>query len=440
MDSIDFSQGACMAFGFLRLMCLGVAVLIQMVPAASPAVTATENANAIGKYKLYEVTLAHTGTYSNPWENVNITAKFTAPTGRIDTISGFYYDVNTWKVRFAPTDIGNWTWTLDFDNGSGVTTLTGDLICVASTQKGFLKHHPTNPYRIVYADGSLFAGVGIGDCVYIGSQNGMPSEPLIWNMDWTTSHSTTTYLTAYGTPGAGFNMFRWSTNNCSFNLIDQFSPNGNTYKLIEGKSLDLLCDTLQKYGLSTWIGLFGYNPFLTAPGDIAGENQVKRYLKYMVARYGAYADVWEIMNETSAPDAYDNYTSAYVKSIDPYDRMFTANSVDYGPGGGGWSSPNIPSIDICTPHWYETSSDLGCVAATATEINKWHGHQKPIIYGEKGWSGHNWDATSGMRKRLEDWTAFFCEAEFLWWNQSGRKNYTAGAGNCYIGPDRKSVV
>jgi hypothetical protein len=404
--------------------------------AASPAVTVTENANSIGRYGIYEVALAHTGTYANPWENVNITARFTAPTGRIDTISGFYYDANTWKVRFAPTDIGNWTWTIDFNNGES-TVLTGDLTCVASTRKGFLKRHPTNPFRIIYSDGSLFAGVGLGDCVYIGPSNGVPNEPLLWSMNWTASRSTTTYLNAYGAPGAGFIMFRWSTNNCSFNLASQISASGNTYLNLEGKSLDLLCDSLQKYGLAVWIGLFGYSPaFTSSTGNSAEGNAVKRYLKYMVARYGAYADVWEIMNETTAPDAYVDFTSAYVKSIDPYDRMFTANSVD----NGGWQTPNIPSVDINTPHWYELTSDIGCVAAVAANINGRRGIQKPIIYGEKGWSGHNWDATSALRMRLEDWTAFFCEAEFLWWNQSGSKTYQSGAGNCYIGPEEQGYA
>ena len=221
------------------LMCLVVTVMLfQTVPAAPPVVIATENANSIGKYHIYEVTLAHTGTYGNPWEDVNVTATFTAPNGRSDTINGFYYDANTWKVRFAPTDIGSWTWTIAFSN-TETTTLTGDLACVASTRKGFLKRHPTNPFRIVYADGSLFGGSGLGDCMYIGSQNSIPSEPLLWSMDWTTSRSTTTFLTAFGAPGAQFNMFRWSTNNCSFNLASQISTAGNTYLNLEGKSLDL---------------------------------------------------------------------------------------------------------------------------------------------------------------------------------------------------------
>ncbi len=397
--------------------------------AAPPLVTATENADSVGKYHVYEVTLAHTGVYANPWENVDVVARFASPSGRIDTISGFYYDADTWKVRFAPTEPGKWTWTLAFSN-TETTTLTGDLVCVASTRRGFLRPHPKNPFRIVYADGSLFGGSGLGDCVYIGSQNGIPTEPLLWTMDWTSSRSTTTFFQAFGSPGARFNMFRWSTNNCSFNLGAQISTAGNTYLNLEGKSLDLLCDSLQQYGLAVWIGLFGYNPpYLNSAGNPAEENAVKRYLRYMVARYGAYADVWEIANETVCPNAFVDYTSAYVKSIDPYDRMFTANSVDQG----GWQTPDLPSVDINTPHLYELTSDVASVAAVAADIEKRRAIRKPIIYGEKGWSGHNWDATCEMRMRLEDWTAFFNEAEFLWWVQSGGKTYKSGAGNAYIG-------
>lgn len=69
---------------------------------ASPAITVSANGNSIGRYNVYELTLTGpSASYNNPWDNVKISAVFTGPSGK-STVGGFYYNVNTWKVRFAP--------------------------------------------------------------------------------------------------------------------------------------------------------------------------------------------------------------------------------------------------------------------------------------------------------------------------------------------------
>ena len=66
---------------------------------ASPAPTATPTpppAPTVSN-QVFEVAITYpTSGLSNPWEDVTVTATFTAPSGAVATIHGFYYDVDTY--------------------------------------------------------------------------------------------------------------------------------------------------------------------------------------------------------------------------------------------------------------------------------------------------------------------------------------------------------
>ena len=103
-------------YGSKALFCLlfWSAVAQYAVDAAAPAVGVAQNASSVGRYDLYELTLTNSDSYSNPWEDVAITAVFTAPSARKYTVGGFYFDTGTWKVRFNSdwngydAGFGNW--------------------------------------------------------------------------------------------------------------------------------------------------------------------------------------------------------------------------------------------------------------------------------------------------------------------------------------------
>jgi hypothetical protein len=63
---------------------------------------------------------------------------------------------------------------------------------------------------------------------------------------------------------------------------------------------------------------------------------VERYVRYVVDRYGAWVDFWELMNEASVPDAWYATVARYLRSIDPY----------HHPIGTSWSRPDLREIDF----------------------------------------------------------------------------------------------
>ena len=134
---------------------------------ATPTVSSvTANANSISRYDVYEVSMtANSAGYTDPWDDINITAVFTSPTNKTFTVHGFYYDTNTWKLRFAPNETGTWTYALSFDDGTGPLSLTttggNSFTCVASTNTGFLRIHPVNNQRfITEGNNNTFYAIG----------------------------------------------------------------------------------------------------------------------------------------------------------------------------------------------------------------------------------------------------------------------------------------
>jgi hypothetical protein len=419
-----------------RLLCLVIfTVLYPVILKAQIAVKA--NTDAIGKYDVYELVIEHLKSYPNNWDDVIVSAAFSGP----DTINvnGFYYDSNTWKVRFAPPQTGNWSYKITFTTPTTSYTANGSLMCVASNTKGFLQRHPKNPFRLIYPNGELFNGMALGDCMLDFNGTGTPNDN--WGIDGdiidqSNSEGRITsldnYMKAYGSDGAGFNMFRWSTDNCSFRLYNAISPSGNNYGVLEGKWGDSLVVALRNNKMRLYLVLFGPPVYNNINGSTPLEEAaLKRYISYVIARYGAYADIWELFNESHASDHYIKTITSYIRSIDPYHRLISISD----------EQPQKPEIDINSPHWYEKESELESDIKTWERIlgnKKWN---KPIIFGEQGNAVQNWDPLSAERMRIRSWAAFFAEGMFVFWNTSTYKNYMhEKSANIYLGAQERSYI
>jgi len=97
----------------------------------------------------------------------------------------------------------------------------------------------------------------------------------------------------------GFNLYRFSQQNCSFSL------NHNLEKFLVQESImtDELLTCARKYGFSIFYGIFGFQKaFNNDPHSEANMAKVKRFIKYSVDRWGAYVDFWELFNEQKAND------------------------------------------------------------------------------------------------------------------------------------------
>jgi hypothetical protein len=399
-------------------------------------ITVSADSATVGMYNVYELTINHPVNYSNNWEDVNVAVVFSGP--ETIHINGFFYDTNIWKVRFAPPDTGAWSYAITFSTPTTVYTSTGTFSCIPSATKGFLRKHPNNPFRLIFPDGTLFNSVGFEDCVLDFNGDGTPLDDFGFDGGFyppNTLGSRTTldkYMNAYGVNGAKFNLFRWTTNNCSFGLYNTITTSGNTYLTKEGMFGDTLVRSLRANNIRIWLTFFGPPVFNDINGSEPLEDAaIERYVNYIVARYGAYVDIWELFNESSASNYYYNTISAYLRSIDPYHRLISVSD----------QQPQLACIDINSPHWYQKESELVSDIDAYNMITSRKSYNKPIIFGEQGNSVQNWDTLSSVRMRLRAWASFFAEGTLIFWNTSVCKNYMAAvAANIYLGPTERGYI
>jgi len=131
------------------------------------------NASEVPCFGVFELTFVQQKDYGGQknFFDVDIEVTFTAPiSGKKTTIGGFYYDTlpdgsSLWKARFAPSEVGVWTYTYTFTHvptGSQASG-NGSFEVVPSTNPEFLRQNPKNPFRWKFDNDSLFVPIGLND-------------------------------------------------------------------------------------------------------------------------------------------------------------------------------------------------------------------------------------------------------------------------------------
>ena len=78
----------------LSRMCLGVVLIAATaLPARADGldVTATQRTHTVPRWDVFEITFRHGRRYANPFWDVTVEVRFTAPSGKEATVGGFHY-------------------------------------------------------------------------------------------------------------------------------------------------------------------------------------------------------------------------------------------------------------------------------------------------------------------------------------------------------------
>lgn len=472
--------------GWLIICLIGVSASQESGRTSLP-VEPTRNTAVVPMYEVFELTFKHDQPYDNPFFDVIIDVTFRSPNGQQSKVGGFFYGssakpqihvespppghggrrhveyrfdkLDLWKARFAPAALGRWTYSYTFTNKAGAkATGQGSFECVRgrAPQPGFVRQQPGNPFRWVFDDGSPYFPIGLQECLgdntgagsflagmsmegpFRLDRKGRPDPPpgaLYKPGPPCNPQNADVYFRRYAQ--AGFNLFRMSQANCSFNLYRDLDH----YLVQEGVMTDELIRHARKYGMRVFYGIFGYQKVFTEqPDNAEAMAKVQRFIKYSVDRWGAYVDFWEFLNEQKADTRWYEIMAPYLRSIDPYQH----------PIATSWERPELPGIEVNAPHWYAGITDeLNCDRDTAGRAAQWKRFGKPVIVGEQGNSaskeqlqtpgiGGVWDAKSALRMRVRNWTAFFNEIAFIFWNTSYARD--GHSMNIWLGPLERQYV
>jgi VCBS repeat-containing protein len=155
-------------FGLMCLLFLSAGVISRadgqpLAISSVQVVTPLPPANCL-KYSKFELLVALTGVtaakYYDPapsFGGLDLSARFTSPTGVQWIVCGFYDGAN-WRVRFAPNEAGTWQYTVAVvDGGGSATSPAGSFVCDPSSSLGWTR---INGRYLRFAEGKTVFAVG----------------------------------------------------------------------------------------------------------------------------------------------------------------------------------------------------------------------------------------------------------------------------------------
>jgi len=390
----------------------------------------------IGSNQAYEFTISYDESkFPNPWNQIGVQSVFShKETGTNITINGFYYDRNIWKLRFNPPLRGDWDWNLSMKFPDGfVYTKAGHLVANTDTKEKYIKINAQHPDKFTLDNKTEFIPIGIQDAVSDTNHNGTNLDD--WSLEQRATGSSeivdlNQYLNEYGKNGKRFNLYRFGVNNASFNLFDRLYV-GAQPAIENAKMLDQLFENLQNNSFHIWMSLFSF--YLNEKPILIEKNFLDEYVKYIIARYGVYVDIWEIGNEIKISDETAQYYSELIKSLDYEKRLVTTN----------WEKPNLDGVEIISLHRYDSDQPNKVDINLIKLLNQYTKTSKPIVFSEAGNLNSSWEVNSLDRMRIKIWTGLFNNTSFIFWNTTHKKDYynsTMKNGNIYLGKDERQQI
>ncbi|MCU0480619.1 MAG: DUF5060 domain-containing protein [Anaerolineae bacterium] len=419
-------------------------IAIVSIAHAQPTMTITPQAESVGQYEKFELVITHDIAYDNPYDpdDIRLDAEFEAPNGAILRTAGFFYrdylqaetnpdiliaQAESWRVRFAPTQIGTWRYRVIITTPN--TTATSDWArfeVSPSDNKGFIRIDERNRRYFAFDNGDSYFPVG-------------------QNMGWAVENPIANYQTWLDEMNAvGANFIRVWMASWGFGIEWTDTGLGNydnrqdrafqldkVIELAEARDIYIMLALLNHGAFSETVNAeWDNNPYnranggmLDSPVEFGTHPDARRLwlqrLRYIVARWGYSTSImsWEWWNEVNwTPLADETILSAwmadgnaYLAEYDPYDHLITHSGSQVNHASV-WTD-----LDFTQQHLYEMRN---LPREFASEIPQWLTQypDKPFLMGEFG-SPADVD-TDGLLIHLGLWSAPMNGASgtgMTWW-------------------------
>ena len=412
---------------------------------------------SVEQWEVFEKSFENTQTYANPFKDVELTATFKHSSGDEIKIYGFYAgddkggDKGTvWKIRFAPTKQGEWTYTCAWSDANAGTAQGGTINCVTPANKnnhGFFAVDPTYKHHAICDDG--YRPYILGNTAYhlfisgdwkkflqhyidrnfnytrMALNSGHPSGSWKWDGTFFENATRADFDNCTNPPGDFMWIFGESPNN----------PNYNEYNQRLCKRVDEVIKFMNDNGM---IAEF----MSTMPEKCGGafrkstmtQNQWREYYKYQMARWGAYRIVWwnfsNEANELSEEDTpWIGNTLEYLRTIDPYKHLRSFHE-DNNAG---------QTCRSCTQTWteYVLLQKKQEMAPTNALMIKYYQYNKILINAEFNYEGET--APTGKEAARRHWGVAMANTYGCYGDKSGNRSKVAPYFDAYLsdatGPD-----
>ena len=323
---------------------------------------------------MYEVTLKGPAD-GNPFLNVRFAARFSQGYDSIE-VPGFYDGDGNYRVRFSPEKQGNWK----YETSSNAPELNGKSGEFTVTKPTGGNHGPVrvaHTFHFAYADGTPYKQLGTTCYVWTHQPESLQEQTL---------------KTLAASP---FNKIRfcvfpkrynWNTNEPSIYPFEGKPRNFDTtrfnpkfFQHFEQRILDL-----QKLGIEADIillhpydeGAWGFDRMTPLEDD--------RYLRYVVARFAAFRNVWwslaneyDFLLDTKPIAQWDRYFEI-LEENDPYGHL---KSIHNGDPAMNFDHRKPFVTHVCIQNW------------DVKRTPDWReAYGKPVVNDEPEYEGNIWPA------------------------------------------------
>jgi hypothetical protein len=231
--------------------------------------------------------------YDNPLQDARLTATFRAPSGKQHKVYGFWDGGTTWRVRFAPDELGEWhyqTTCSDQDNSGLQTQGTFEVTPATGTtrfqQHGRLKLSD-NRRHFIHEDGTPF--FWLADTCWNGP---LLAEDSDWQhylnvrtaqrftaVQWVATH----WLAAPGGDRTGTKAYHGH---------ERIRLNLDFFRQLERKHDTMIAAGLLSIPVMLWSANWNPEVIRDNPGAVLPEEQAALLAQYMVARWDADPVAW----------------------------------------------------------------------------------------------------------------------------------------------------
>ena len=288
----------------------------------------------VGLYDVWERTVTNSKTYSNPFDYnvIELRATFTSPSGAKINFFGFYdgngsggQNGNVWKLRFMPDKVGTWKYTYSWTDGTGGGS--GSFNVVDTGLAGPLRVATDNPWYFKDSRGAPFHFRGY-DLHHVDTHS-PNNNPYTQDINWFK------YIIQNEMVNKKYN----------FTMLDLPTDRVHTYRPSHEETLWINETDVKRFNIRAWKGVENVLNFLESkkiyaitfagmifhgnghPGGVYGFTDFKVFIRYFIARFGAYynffgfSPVWEWTDVWS--ESQVNQIMSQVQSWDPFPRLLT---------------------------------------------------------------------------------------------------------------------
>jgi hypothetical protein len=323
------------------------------------------NQGEIPNYERVEFLLAIEADYENPYnlQEISLEAFFNGPNGTEMVVPGFWDGEESWRIRFTPSQVGEWTYAVAVTDKNGTSQKTaGNFLVTPSDHHGWLQIgnwvNPTySSHFLVHHDGTPFYGIGHAQALNILVDGFSIDHGVeLFNNMVTAGENYVVWWPFYSNSPVNPNYDDYSVSN--LNLIDmvvQDAHEKDIFLIFTVWDHPQLRDSTHNWGDGRWDGYNGFAKLSPLDEFFASYEAwlwQENLYRYIIARWGYSPAIgmWQTVSEINGTNAYcqsdlwHEKVNTYFTTNDPYRHPTTASmsgDVDWPQGHAVMDIPQV---------------------------------------------------------------------------------------------------